>query len=217
MARTKVQAIKLAKLDQLIKDVEPVIRAQIDEYQAQTEQERVRNSIASQAPLIDMKMMNCVLLNGLFHKRLIDNDFPTARLVAGKAVFGVSTEKYGVIDYGYQNEINAQHLGKHPGMGGNFDGHCWIEIKKLGVVVDLTLRDLKRTMIKDNQLRGINETAYSLPVNKLVIPMEEMTTRQAIVDGSTGYMYSQTGKDTEFAVHHFELLLDIARQAGVNF
>lgn len=180
MATNKMQAIKLSKLNKLLNEIYPEMQA---------------TSIkAGELGGINTELGNCVLINGMTCQRLLDNGF-NAKLVGGKAAFSVNKGKHGVLDFGYSQRGEA--ITPSGEMLHGYRGHCWIEIKKLNVIVDLTLPHLEQTFIHNNRQLGISDNEFKLS-KSMVVSMDETQTWDKLLDGALGYHYQRNSNDSEF-------------------
>lgn len=202
MATNKMAAIKLAKLKSLL----PVI---------QTEVKALTADLVSIIPDIDIRLANCVLVNNLAANRLQEAGFKEARFVAGVAAFGVNKGKFGVIDHGYSN--NALMMdGTTVQEANGFNGHAWVELPKLGVIVDLTLPNLEQAMLRDNANRGLTDTDFLLSKD-MIVSMASTTTFEDLLDNyRIGHHYRRNAAMTEFAQSHIELLASMLKQNGLQ-
>lgn len=186
MATKKMQEIKLLKLNKLLESIYPELQA---------------ISIKSGEFVgVQTNLGNCVIINGMACQRLLDNGF-NAKLVGGKAAFSVNKSKFGVLDFGYSQRGKALTASGETNIG--FLGHCWIEIKKLGVIVDLTLPHLEQVFINNNRQLGIAENEYKL-TKKMVIPIFEVKSWNALMQGELGYHYLRNSQDTDFVISRYE-------------
>jgi hypothetical protein len=139
-----------------------------------------------------------IAINNFAIKALVEAGFG-AKLVSGKAAFGVNKGKNGVIDYGFSKiEDTANYVADSPIR--NFHGHAWIDIKNLDVIVDFTLLSMEAGMLADNEKRDIVDSDYQL-TNKVIVPKSENKTFARLYDYyDIGYHYSRTDKDTQLVL-----------------
>ncbi|EGQ9284514.1 hypothetical protein F7U66_01405 [Vibrio parahaemolyticus] len=172
---------KMMKLRALIETIRPSIIEQI-------------NTLSNRLG-VDCSLSNCTIMNGLAYQRLLDNDFTDATLEGGKAAFGFNKGQFGMFDldanaHGAQVDING-------GMQ-SFPGHCWVEIKSLNVIVDLTLPDLPKLVKMSNEQQGIKDDEFLLDTN-MIIKKEDTFTRQQIFNGSIGCFFEPNTTLRDFA------------------
>lgn len=181
-----MHAIRLAKLEKAVTALQPILESTI-------------------ARIIgELKGGRCVSLNGLGTVELKKLGFD-ARLVGGKSAFSFNKGKRGIIDYGYHS--NPYHPYADEGIQ-SFEGHAWIEIKKLGVIVDFTLPALKETMLADNRLNGISDTEFRLS-SKPIVQMSDVTTFNDLFENfRIGYHYKRSAEATEWVQSMADLLLE---------
>ena len=183
----KMSAIRLAKLEKVVTALQPTLESTI------------ARSIG------ELKGGRCVSLNGLGTVELKKLGFD-ARLVGGKAAFSFNKGKRGIIDYGYQP--NPFHPYAEEGIQ-SFEGHAWIEIRRLGVIVDFTLPALKGTMLADNLRNGINDTEFRLS-SKAIVPMNDITTFNELYDNfKIGYHYKRSKDTTDYVEYLADLFLEM--------
>ncbi|WP_199438402.1 hypothetical protein [Vibrio owensii] len=183
---------KLAKLIALVNEIRPSIVAQINKL--------------SKCTSTDYSMANCLFLNGLAHQRLLDNDFPDATLCGGEAAFGFSKNQFGMLEL---NPRTTNPLMIQDGFIPTFRGHCWVEIKSLNVIVDLTMPDMEKTVIKSNQQLGITDSEFHLQED-MVIAIESTFTYDEIFNGQIGHHFKKTPEGTNQATSKVMKALNLA-------
>ncbi|MDN2483858.1 hypothetical protein [Vibrio agarivorans] len=154
----------------------------------------------------------CILLADKLNRRLIDNGI-NSRFVGGKATFGINTERFGVVDFGYEHsDTDSARMeslysdGSAAVEGMTFFGHAWVECKKAELLIDLSLLFLKSSYDKDNTNRGLHTQPYKLDESKVILEKEELTTRTAIIDGMVGYSYSSSAQVRDEALKRLALI-----------
>jgi hypothetical protein len=133
-----------------------------------------------------------IAINNYSLKALVAAGFG-AKLVSGKAAFGVNKGKHGVIHFGFSKVEDTTHFADDSPIR-NFHGHAWIDIKNLDVIVDFTLLSMKSGMLADNAKRGIVDSDYKLS-NKVIVPKSENKTFARLYDSNDiGYHYRRNDR-----------------------
>ncbi len=187
----KVKAIKISKVTQLVAD-------SVIELQEQCVRD-LQPLARSEGVTGDVLLGSCVYLNHLACERLLDNGI-NATLLGGRASFGVNKNQYGVIDYGYEENMPTLMPDGTLFQGVGFAGHCWCEVKKLDLIIDITLARLPQFIQSDNLNRGIVDNDFLLDPKKVVISRSELVPRRNIVSGSLGYHYASNREYTDRAL-----------------
>ena len=136
-----------------------------------------------------------IAINNYAVKALVAAGFG-AKLVSGKAAFGVNKGKNGVINYGFSKIEDSPHdTTVNPTR--IFHGHAWIDIKNLDVIVDFTLLSMELRMLTNNLKRGVIDSDYKLS-NKVIVPKSENKTFARLYDNyEIGYHYNRNDKEIE--------------------
>jgi hypothetical protein len=143
-----------------------------------------------------------IAINNYAVKALVAAGFG-AKLVSGKAAFGVNKGKHGVIHYGFSKIEDKTHHVAESSIN-NFHGHAWIDIKNLDVIVDFTLLSMKSGMLLDNAKSGIVDSDYKLS-NKVIVSKSENKTFARLYDNyEIGYHYSRNERGTELVLEAIE-------------
>ncbi|EKO3439435.1 hypothetical protein NTE19_003327 [Vibrio fluvialis] len=201
----KMKALKLKKLTDFVAQHAPALRAQYLK-------DVTPIALAEGVGLADNLMIgSCIYLNHLLCEKLVDNGF-NAKLKAGRATFGVNKNQYGVLDFGYETNMDTLSPDGSLFIGEGFKGHCWVEVKNLDAIVDLTLLHTKEHMISDNTHRGIVDNDYLLDATKAVVLTSELVSRDKIVSGSVGYHYASNAAMAAQAFAKLEALKETVQE-----
>ncbi|MGR5347149.1 hypothetical protein [Vibrio mediterranei] len=167
---------KLPKLIALVDQVQSELSQKIHRFATDSGQEFLKTS--------------CILFNSLAHERLVDNDFADAKLVAGKSAFGFSKSQHGMIEcIPNSGGIHLMYGGVSPG----FQGHCWVTIPSMNVIVDLTLKDLNQRVLESNMQMGINDDEFLLE-DTMIVSQEDLMSYDELCGGAVGVYYESSAE-----------------------
>jgi len=177
MITSKQRAIKLAKLNKAVKEITPLIFGNLDAFR----------DLNKGAYLVDKDAASgtsCVYVARKAQLLLADRGIDTV-LVGGLAAFSVNKGRFGILDYGYSAKANTTSFAN---TDNPYHGHCWLEIKSLDVIVDLTTHKLKKTFEADSALRGITELDFNITTNP-VFNKSESKSFDRLMSGELGRHY----------------------------
>ncbi|GAL07904.1 hypothetical protein JCM19237_284 [Photobacterium aphoticum] len=188
-----MKAIKLAKLKKLLPVLRQEIKAKIDEKAAHAQVMLPAGGPAAAAAY------SCLVINSLMTDALIEHGFSHARMVAGKAAFGVNKGKFGVLDYGYSQQADTLNVLGLAGDENTFYGHAWIEIPDLKIIVDALLPELQTILAMDNSMRGFNDNTCLLSKDMIVESSNTISFAKIIDEFAIGHHYQKNAELTESA------------------
>lgn len=181
----KQRSIQLLHLNKTIAEIAPVALA--------TAKKMLSEDISIKSQHIDAAVgTSCILVNGLAQKLLAKNGIQST-IVGGRAAFSVNKSQFGIIDFGYGDKKNALTITENciP-----YYGHCWLYIKTLDVIVDLTINNLKATFNIDNERRGITNCDFKIST-EIVFDNSKTKPFQKLFDGDLGRNYERNSE-----IHH---------------
>ncbi len=112
-----------------------------------------------------------------------------AKLVGGKAAFGFNMGSYGVVDFGYTQNLWMPYA--HEGIE-SFNGHAWLEVEGIDAVIDFAMPELPQLIKLSNAKMGISgHDEIQLDINKLLVRRSEMVTAQVRHKPMLGYYYTK--------------------------
>jgi hypothetical protein len=140
----------------------------------------------------------CIPL-AVFGQAVLKEHGVETKIVGGKAAFGFNMGGYGVIDFGYTQNLLVPYA--HEGIE-SFNGHAWLEVENMDAVIDFAMPELPQLIKLSNSEMGIfGHDEIQLDINKLLVRRSEMVTAQVRHKPMLGYYYTKPVASITKQVH----------------